>query len=157
MKRRHTRAQAVAAVARAKALRPGLAVGADIITGFPTEDEAAFANTLAAVDDCDIAFAHVFPYSERDGTPAARIPTDRQVPVTVRKDRAARLRAAGARRLGRLLDAMVGTTQSVLIENETMGRTPNFAPVAFDRPMTAGTMVDARIVASDGKMLHGAL
>jgi threonylcarbamoyladenosine tRNA methylthiotransferase MtaB len=129
MKRRHARAQSVALVERLKAARPDIAIGADLIAGFPTEDEAMFANTLSLIDECDIVHGHIFPYSPRDGTPAARMP---QVPPTVRKSRAARLREAGARRRAAWLRGMIGTTQQVLVERPgDRGHTPNFAEVRF--------------------------
>ncbi|WP_260598748.1 tRNA (N(6)-L-threonylcarbamoyladenosine(37)-C(2))-methylthiotransferase MtaB [Sphingomonas endolithica] len=129
MKRRHSRAQSVALVERLKAARPELAIGADLIAGFPTEDAAMFANTCALIDDCDIVHGHIFPYSPRDGTPAARMP---QVSPAVRKERAAKLREAGARRRAAWLRGMIGTTQQVLVERPgDRGHTPNFAEVRF--------------------------
>ena len=95
MKRRHLRADAAAAIARARALRPGIAIGADLIAGFPTETEALFRETLDFVAEAELPFLHVFPYSERPGTPAARMPA---VPVPLRRERAARLREAGTAR-----------------------------------------------------------
>ncbi|SDA29873.1 threonylcarbamoyladenosine tRNA methylthiotransferase MtaB [Sphingomonas sp. NFR15] len=132
MKRRHSRAQAVALVERLKAARPDIAIGADLIAGFPTEDSAMFANTLALIDDCDIVHAHIFPYSPREGTPAARMP---QVPVAVRKARAGALRAAAARRKAAWLQRLVGTEQDVLIERPgDRGHAGNFAEVRFPAP-----------------------
>jgi threonylcarbamoyladenosine tRNA methylthiotransferase MtaB len=127
MKRRHNRAQSVALVARLKALRPEIVIGADLIAGFPTEDEAMFANTLALIDDCAIAFAHIFPYSPRLGTPAARMP---QVARAIIKDRAARLREAGARRKADWLQEQIGQVTKVLVELDgTSGHAENFARV----------------------------
>ena len=131
MKRRHTRAQSVALVERLKNARD-IAIGADLIAGFPTEDDAMAANTHALIDACDIVHAHVFPYSQRSGTPAARMP---QVPMAVRRARAAALRAAGARRKAAWLAGMVGTTQQVLIERPgDRGHAPNFADVRLTPP-----------------------
>jgi threonylcarbamoyladenosine tRNA methylthiotransferase MtaB len=113
MKRRHDRADAVRLVERLKTARPDIAIGADLIAGFPTEDEAMAANSLALIDDCDIVHAHIFPYSSRAGTPAARMP---QVDLELRRERAARLREASAKRKARWLDSLIGTTQQVLIE-----------------------------------------
>ncbi len=127
MKRRHSRGQAVEIVGRLKAVRPGLAIGADLIAGFPTETEAMAANSLALIDDCDISLAHVFPYSPRPGTPAARMP---QVPPGEIKARAARLRASAARRKSAWLDGLIGTGQRVLIERGGRGHAENFAEVA---------------------------
>lgn len=143
MKRRHGRADAVAIVERLKAARPAIAIGADIIAGFPTEDEAMFANSLALIDQCDIVHGHIFPYSPRAGTPAARMP---QVDRATVKARAARLRAACADRRAAWLAGLVGTTQSVLVERSGLaGHAENFAPVRFATPHTASTIVAATI------------
>ncbi|HVI97843.1 MAG TPA: tRNA (N(6)-L-threonylcarbamoyladenosine(37)-C(2))-methylthiotransferase MtaB [Sphingomonas sp.] len=132
MKRRHSRAQSVAIVERLKTARPEIAIGADLIAGFPTETEAMAANTRALIDDCDIVHAHVFPYSERAGTPAARMP---QVPPAVRKARAAALRAAAEERRTRWLAGLVGTTQEVLVERPgDRGHAGNFAGVRLRHP-----------------------
>ena len=129
MKRRHLRVDAIGLVARLKRRRD-VAIGADLIAGFPTETEAMFANTLALLDDCDIVHAHVFPYSPRPGTPAARMP---QVEPEVRRARAAGLREAGAARKAAWLAAQVGTTQAVLVEKPgDRGHTPGFAEVRFE-------------------------
>ena len=129
MKRRHSRAQAVELVARLKALRPEIAIGADLIAGFPTEDEAMFANTLALIEDCAIALAHIFPYSPRTGTPAARMP---QVARDVIKHRAAGLRAAAARAKTVWLKEQVGQVTDVLVELDgTSGHAANFARVVL--------------------------
>ena len=127
MKRRHSRAEAVRAVGRIKALRPDATIGADLIAGFPTETEDMALNSLKLLEDCDIISAHVFPFSPRPNTPAARMP---QVTRDVTKTRAARLREAAAERRIRWLDRLVGCAQPVLIEGEGTGHTDNFAPVA---------------------------
>ena len=126
MKRRHSCADAVAMVARLKAARPAMSIGADLIAGFPTESEAAAANTLALLDDCDIVAAHIFPFSPRPDTPAARMP---QLERETIKARAARLRDAAAARRIAWLDSLIGTRQTVLIENGEKGHADNFAPV----------------------------
>jgi threonylcarbamoyladenosine tRNA methylthiotransferase MtaB len=126
MKRRHSRAQSVAMVDRIKAARPDASIGADLIAGFPTESEEAALNSLKLLDDCDIIAAHVFPFSPRPNTPAARMP---QLERELVKARAARLREAAARRRSAWLDSLVGTTQPVLVENSEKGHTDNFAPV----------------------------
>jgi threonylcarbamoyladenosine tRNA methylthiotransferase MtaB len=127
MKRRHSRAQSVALVERLKAARPEIAIGADLIAGFPTETEAMFANTLALIADCDVVHAHIFPYSPREGTPAARMP---QVSPALVKERAARLRAAAADRRAAWLHWLVGTRQQVLVERPgDRGHAGNFAEV----------------------------
>jgi threonylcarbamoyladenosine tRNA methylthiotransferase MtaB len=139
MKRRHTRADAVALVERLKTARPDIAIGADLIAGFPTEDAAMAANSLALIDDCDIVHAHIFPYSPRAGTPAARMP---QVGLEVRKERAARLREAAARRKAGWLAELAGTTQDVLIEAPgNRGHTPAFADVRLGQSHRTGDIV----------------
>ena len=147
MKRRHSREQAIELAQRLREIRPDIALGADIIAGFPTETEAAFENSLQLIDDCNIAFLHAFPYSPRPGTPAARMP---QLEKSVVKDRAARLRAAGQRALVKHLDAHTGSETQVLIERETQGRLPDFTPVEFIAPAgEAGRPVRARIIGHD--------
>jgi threonylcarbamoyladenosine tRNA methylthiotransferase MtaB len=126
MKRRHRRAQAIEAVARLKAARPEIAIGADLIAGFPTESDEAHANSLRLIDECDIVMGHVFPYSPKRGTPAARMP---QLPAPVIKARARALREASARRGAAWLMSLVGTRQRVLIEKDGRGHAENFAPV----------------------------
>ena len=129
MKRRHGRADAIAFCTRARALRPDVAFGADLIAGFPTESEAMFENSLRLVEDCGLSFLHVFPFSARSGTPAARMP---QVPGSLRKARAARLRAAGAAGLTRFLAAQQGRLLRVLVELGGRGHAENFAEVEID-------------------------
>jgi threonylcarbamoyladenosine tRNA methylthiotransferase MtaB len=126
MKRRHSRADAVRTVARIKAARPDATIGADIIAGFPTETEEMARNSLALLEDCEVIAAHVFPFSPRPNTPAARMP---QLNSPVVKARAARLREAAAVRRRTWLDSLIGTTQAVLIENAGKGHTDGFAPV----------------------------
>jgi threonylcarbamoyladenosine tRNA methylthiotransferase MtaB len=126
MKRRHSRADAIAFCAQVRRLRPDIAVGADIIAGFPTESEEMFARSQELVEECDLTFLHVFPYSKRPGTPAARMP---QVAGDVIKSRAKRLRAVGEAALQRRLDRETGFRRSVLIESPTQGRTEHFIPV----------------------------
>lgn len=130
MKRRHLRADAIALAERARRLRPDMVFGADLIAGFPTETEDNFADTLALIGECDLSFLHVFPYSERPGTPAARMP---QLPVPLRKERAARLREAGARAASRLFAARIGRDEAVLFEHPDRGHTEHFAPLRLAR------------------------
>ncbi|HUI35341.1 MAG TPA: tRNA (N(6)-L-threonylcarbamoyladenosine(37)-C(2))-methylthiotransferase MtaB [Stellaceae bacterium] len=127
MKRRHSRAQAIATAHRARDLRPDVAIGADLIAGFPTEDEAMFQRSLDLVEECGIAFLHVFPYSPREGTPAAKMPA---VAPQVVRERAARLREVGAQALAADLARRVGTTGDVLIEKPGSGRAAFYAPVS---------------------------
>jgi threonylcarbamoyladenosine tRNA methylthiotransferase MtaB len=144
MKRRHSRADVVALIRRARALRPGIAIGADLIAGFPTETEAHFADTVALVEAEAIPFLHVFPYSEREGTPAARMP---QVPVALRRERAARLRAAGAANARAFYDALVGREVDVLAESDQRGHTEHFAPARITA--LPGRRLRARVIGSD--------
>jgi len=149
MKRRHSRAQAFANIHRARALRPGIALGADLIAGFPTETDAMFADTLAFVHEAAIPYLHVFPYSERPDTPAARMPS---VPVHVRRQRAAQLRAAGAANAAKFHAALIGQETSVLSETTAAGHTEHFAPVRVaGHP---GRLMRARITASDAAGVH---
>jgi len=150
MKRRHLRDDAIRFCEEARALRPGIAFGADIIAGFPTETEAAFENSLRLVGECGLTFLHVFPYSRRKGTPAARMP---QVAGGAIRERAARLREAGEAALRRHLEAQVGQVAAVLTEGPRLGRTPQFAEVAFARDMPEGAVVEARLTGHDGARL----
>ena len=140
MKRRHLRDDAIRFCEAARALRPDLALGADLIAGFPTETDAMFENTLALVADCGLTFLHVFPYSARRGTPAARMP---QVPGRVRRERAARLRAAGEAALAAHLKAQVGRAHRILTEGPRTGRTEGFAEVVFGSDQPEGVIVEA--------------
>jgi threonylcarbamoyladenosine tRNA methylthiotransferase MtaB len=151
MKRRHSRADAVRTVEQMKTVRPDATIGADLITGFPTETEEMALNTLKLLDDCDVVAAHVFPFSPRPNTPAARMP---QLPREVVKARAARLREAAAERRSHWLDSLVGTTQRVLIENNGKGHTDNFAPIAMEAGR--GEVGDASIIGYNGDHLTAA-
>ncbi|MGL4440435.1 MAG: tRNA (N(6)-L-threonylcarbamoyladenosine(37)-C(2))-methylthiotransferase MtaB [Bosea sp. (in: a-proteobacteria)] len=150
MKRRHTRDDAIRFCAEMRALRPDMVFGADIIAGFPTEDEAMFAHSIEMVAECGITHLHVFPYSARKGTPAARMP---QLAGGIIADRAARLRAAGAYGLREHLGAQVGRDLKVLAERGNTGRTEGFAAVRFARDVEAGQIVDAHITGHDGQRL----
>jgi threonylcarbamoyladenosine tRNA methylthiotransferase MtaB len=144
MKRRHRRADILAVIARARALRPGIAIGADLIAGFPTETDALFADTVALVNEAEIPFLHVFPYSERPGTPAARMPA---LPPPLRRERAARLREAGRANAARFFAAQVGRIAVVLAETAEGGHTEHFAPIRV--PAAPGALLRARVVAAD--------
>jgi len=139
MKRRHSRKDAAELVSRLKALRPDIAIGADLIAGFPTEDAGHHAETLAIIEELDIVHAHVFPYSARPGTPAARMP---QVPREEVKARAASLRARAAQRRAAWLAGLVGETLPVLAERGGTGYAPNYAPVVLPPGTAAGTIID---------------
>ena len=151
MKRRHLRGDAIAFCQEAKALRPDMTFGADIIAGFPTETEEMFANSLRLIEECDLTWLHVFPYSPRPGTPAARMP---QVDGSAIKERAERLREAGEKAVSLHLDALVDTTQPVLCEGPRMGRTPSFAEVEFAEDQPEGTLISAVITGHDGRRLQ---
>ncbi|MFG6594483.1 tRNA (N(6)-L-threonylcarbamoyladenosine(37)-C(2))-methylthiotransferase MtaB [Sulfitobacter sp. 1A13368] len=150
MKRRHLRDDAIRFAQEARALRPDMTFGADIIAGFPTETEAMFENSLKLVEECDLTWLHVFPYSARPGTPAARMPAVNGAAI---KERAARLRAAGERQVQRHLEAQVGRTHDVLMENPHMGRTAQFTEVSFAAPQLEGEIVQAEITGISGTQL----
>ena len=150
MKRRHLRDDAIAFCEEARRLRPGIVFGADIIAGFPTETEVHFENSVKLVQDCGLTFLHVFPYSARQGTPAARMP---RVPGPAIKDRAARLRAVGEAALTAHLAAQVGRTHRVLTEGPRIGRTEQFTEVSFARDLPEGTLLDVTIAGHDGTRL----
>ncbi|BAR57197.1 threonylcarbamoyladenosine tRNA methylthiotransferase MtaB [Bradyrhizobium diazoefficiens] len=149
MKRRHLRGDAIAFCDQVRRLRPDVAFGADIIAGFPTETEAMFSRSLDLVEECGLTFLHVFPYSSRPGTPAARMP---QVAGPEIKERARRLRAAGEAALRQRLQAEIGATRDVLIESESQGRTEHYLPVAI-AGARVGSVVPRMIVGSDGERL----
>jgi threonylcarbamoyladenosine tRNA methylthiotransferase MtaB len=153
MKRRHLCADAIAFCEAVRRLRPDTVFGADLIAGFPTETEDMFENSLDLVEACGLTYLHVFPFSPRPGTPAARMP---QVARQVVKARAARLREHGARALRHYLDGEVGATRRVLIESDDAGRTEHFTPVKLAAPAQAGAIVDLKITAHDGRQLLAA-
>jgi threonylcarbamoyladenosine tRNA methylthiotransferase MtaB len=142
MKRRHLRDDAIAFCQKARRLRPDIVFGADIIAGFPTETDAMFENSLKLVEDCNLTFLHVFPFSPRKGTPAARMP---QLKGPEIKSRAARLRAAGDAALTRHLAAQIGKTHHILMESPRMGRTAQFTEVDFTFDQPEGQIVTAKI------------
>lgn len=149
MKRRHSREDAIRFCSDIRARRPDVAFGADFIAGFPTETEEMFENTLRLVDECDLVYLHVFPYSARKGTPAARMP---QVPLSIRKDRAARLRARGAARLAAFLHSRVGGSTNVLVERVengiAHGHCDDFAPIQMTGAAEPGEILHARITSA---------
>jgi threonylcarbamoyladenosine tRNA methylthiotransferase MtaB len=153
MKRRHSRADAIAFCERVRRLRPDMVFGADIIAGFPTETEAMFARSLDLVDACGLTHVHVFPFSPRPGTPAARMP---QVAHEAIKDRARRLRGKGEAALRRHLDGEIGARRRVLTEAGGLARTPQFTPVRLGTPATPGTILDVSIASHDGRRLLAA-
>ena len=153
MKRRHSRADAVEFCARVRRLRPDVVFGADIIAGFPTETEAMFTRSLDLVDECGLTQLHVFPFSPRPGTPAARMP---QVPAAAIKDRAARLREKGAAALRRHLEGEIGVQRRVLAERGGIGRTEQFLPVRLGAEAIPGTLLEVVIGGHDGRQLLAA-
>ncbi len=144
MKRRHSREDAIAFCADVRAARPDVVFGADIIAGFPTETDEMFENSTKLVEDCGLTWLHVFPYSPREGTPAAKMP---QVHGAIRKSRAATLRASGKTQVTRYLQSRIGQTEAVLMETPRMGRNEGFAPVHFDSDQPIGEIVGATITA----------
>jgi threonylcarbamoyladenosine tRNA methylthiotransferase MtaB len=153
MKRRHGRTDAIAFCAAMRRLRPDMVFGADLIAGFPTETEEMFRRSLDLVEECGLTHLHVFPFSARAGTAAARMP---QLPRAVVKERARRLRERGILALRRHFDAEIGATRRVLAESCERGRTEQFTPVKLAAPAASGTIVEATIAAHDGKQLLAA-
>jgi threonylcarbamoyladenosine tRNA methylthiotransferase MtaB len=153
MKRRHSCADALRLIESVRVHRPDTAFGADLIAGFPTETEAMFENTLSLVSEAGLSFLHVFPFSPRPMTPAARMPA---VPRAVVKERAERLRAAGARALAAHLDARTGRTVSALVEQPGRARAEDFTEIVFEGPAEPGRIVPLRITGHDGRRAIGA-
>ncbi len=151
MARRHLRDDAIRFCEEARKLRPEMTFGADIIAGFPTETEAQFENSIKLVTDCDLTWLHVFPYSKREGTPAAKIP--RQVNGKVIRDRAARLRAVGDEQVQKHLKAQIGREHVILMENPHMGRTEQFTEVSFATAQDEGAILKAVITGLNGTQL----
>lgn len=150
MKRRHNRADSIKVCERILSVRPDATFGADLIAGFPTETDEMFENTLSIVDECHLTHLHVFPYSERIGTPAAKMP---KVPKHIRRERAARLRAAGASKLSALMETRVGRKASVLIEKNNLGRCEQFLPIKLDHDVRSGVLLSCEITAKNGMHL----
>lgn len=150
MKRRHLREDTIQFVNEAKAMRPDMVFGADIIAGFPTETDEMFANSMAIVKECDLTYLHVFPYSPRPGTPAAKMP---QVDKKVAKDRAAKLRALGEQQFDTFCASQIGDTKSVLIERDNLGRTEQFVPIKVEG--APGEILDVKVTGQDRHGLIG--
>jgi threonylcarbamoyladenosine tRNA methylthiotransferase MtaB len=153
MKRRHSRADAITLCRELRRRRPGIVFGADFIAGFPTETEDMFRRSLDLVEECGLTYLHVFPFSPRPGTPAARMP---QVAREIVKDRARRLRRRGEAALRRHLDAEIGSVRRVLTEAHDGGRSEHFTPVRFDRAVEPGIIVETRMIGHDGSRLFAA-
>jgi len=154
MKRRHLRADALRLVESVRAVRPDVAFGADLIAGFPTEDEAMFDNLMSLVDAVDLSYLHVFPFSPRPGTPAARMP---QLDRPTIKARAERLRGVGEAALAKHLDRQVGRTVSALVEREGLARAEDFTEVAFEGAAAIGGLIQLRLTGHDGRRAVGAI
>lgn len=154
MKRRHLRNDIVTFCEKVRTLRPDVVFGADIIAGFPTETDEMFENTLRLVDEVGLTYLHVFPYSARVGTPAARMP---QVNKDIRKERAARLREAGELQLKKYLQSQVGKTHNVIVEKPRVARTEHFAVVELDKDCKEGSLVNAMVTGSTSSVLHAAI
>jgi threonylcarbamoyladenosine tRNA methylthiotransferase MtaB len=152
MKRRHTRTDAVQLCAKLRQLRPDIVFGADLIAGFPTETEEMFANSLRLVEECGLTWLHVFPYSARPGTPAARMPA--VAPQDIR-DRAARLRAAGEAAVRRFLATEQGAVRAVLVEREGFGHTPHHAGIRLETDLATGSLVPVEVTGASGSELVG--
>lgn len=152
MKRRHTSELAAELVQKMQAIRPEIAIGADIIAGFPTEDDAMFENSLKMIEDCNIVHGHIFPYSPKTGTPAARMP---QIGPAIIKARAAMLRHRVNQRRGRWLDGLTGSIQKIAVEKGGMGgHAENFAYVQWNRRAEEGAIIPAKIIAAKGGQLQ---
>ncbi len=154
MKRRHNRADAIALCDRLRQSRPDIALGADLIAGFPTETEDMFQRSLDLVDECGLVWLHVFPYSARPGTPAARMP---QIDGAIRRERAARLRQAGEQSATRFLDSRIGTDATVLVETNGTGRTEHYAPISALETLQDGSITTLRVTGREGGALTGRL
>ena len=150
MKRRHSREDAIRVCERIRRIRPEATFGADLIAGFPTETDTMFENTVEIIEECNLTHLHVFPYSERDGTPAARMPV---VPKTIRRERAAHLRELGAARLSTFMKTRVGAKASVLIEKNNSGRCEQFLPVKLNHQVDTGTLISCQITDTNGEYL----
>ena len=150
MKRRHLRDDAIEFCSKMRSVRPNIVYGADIIAGFPTETEEMFENSLNLIKECGLTWLHVFPFSPREGTPAARMP---QMDRSIIKERAARLRSSGELAVKDHLAAQIGLEHNVLIENERMGRTEGFTEVLFNKDQIKGSIVNAKIVDKSLKQL----
>ena len=153
MKRRHSRADAIAFCEQVRRLRPDVVFGADIIAGFPTESDDMFSRSLDLVDECGLTQLHVFPFSPRPGTPAARMP---QIDRSIVKDRARHLREKGDAALRRHLDLEIGASRRVLAEARGLARTEQFMPVRLSTPVKPGVILDVTMTGHDGRRLLAA-
>jgi threonylcarbamoyladenosine tRNA methylthiotransferase MtaB len=153
MRRRHDRAQAIALCRTLRQLRPDIVFGADLIAGFPTESEDMFGRSLDLVEECGLTYLHVFPFSPRPGTPAARMP---QLTAAIVRERARRLRETGTLALRRHLEREIGAKRRVLVESDCTARTEQFTTVKLAIPSPPGTIVECTIAGHDGRRLLAA-
>ncbi len=153
MKRRHSRNDILAFAEKVRKIRPDIVFGADIIAGFPTEDDEMFENTLNIIAEAGIIHGHIFPYSEREGTPAAKIPNDKQVPKKIRKERAARLREACKHELEKFVQSRVGGFEDIIVESGDIGRTEHFIQVKLVEKYETGSLVRIKAGAAEGGIL----
>ena len=152
MKRRHLRADVIEIAKQLRGMRPDLVLGADLIAGFPTETETMFKESLDLISEIELVHLHVFPYSEREGTPAAKMP---QVPHAMRKTRAAILRKAGKNMLHKYLKSCIGRRERVLVEKDSVGRTEHFIPMNIKNSKDPGEIIDATVTSATETELHG--
>jgi threonylcarbamoyladenosine tRNA methylthiotransferase MtaB len=152
MKRRHLRGDSIAFCEKVRSLRPDIVFGADLIAGFPTETDEMFNDSLSIIDSCGLTYLHVFPYSEREGTPAARMPS---MPMSIRRDRAKLLREHGSMRVASFLKSQIGRKVSVLVEKDGKGRTEQFAPISIPG-QPPGALISAHVTGiRDNEILEG--
>ncbi len=154
MKRRHLRHDAIAMCERARSYRPDMVFGCDIIAGFPTETDEMFENTYNLVKECDLTFLHIFPYSPRPMTPAAKMP---QVDLAIRKARASKLRELGETQMEHFLKSHVGFNRQIIVENDNIGRTEHFASVKLNQNLSVGSLANIKITGISGQYLTGEL
>lgn len=154
MKRRHTRQQAIDFCKKVKSHRPDVIFGADIIAGFPTETDEMFENSLKMVEEISIPHLHVFPYSKREGTPAEKIPENKQVPKQIRKDRAAKYRNLASKQLEELQKSISGTTQKIVIESNNIGRTEQFLQIQLNNKYPIGSVAECYVTYEGGKLVE---
>ena len=153
MKRRHTRENVIEFFEKARKIRPDVVFGADIIAGFPTESDEMFENSLKIIKETEIIHAHIFPYSEREGTPAAKIPANKQIPPNIRKDRAKLLRDESEKELRNFLESRVNKEENIIIEKEEIGRTEHFIQVKLKNKYQTGSIQKIKTSALEGNFL----
>ena len=153
MARRHNADDIIELTNRLRECRPDITLGADIIAGFPTETDEMFQNTLDIIEKCNITWVHAFPYSEREGTAAARLPADKQVPIPIRKERAKQLRELSKKMQNQFFQSQIGKTHTILVEKNNRGYTEQYAQVTIQQPVAEGTIVDVVITGIDGNTL----